>query len=282
MVDNAVEIARTLAVDLALFFASVLSGMLGIGVAFAAIPILSFNGGDLVHELQPAALFLNGITALFAAIAFSRAGYVDWGRSLRISAVATLISPLGAYFAQLLDARFLWTCYLGAAVAVLFLISVEQPEGRIKNWFGYALAATVPISAFSAMLGVGPGFLLVPVLIRMGMRARNAAAMNAVAVVPSSFSALIPHIGTASPDVLSYWPIVVVAAAGALIGGSLASYKVADRSLRYLFVTVMFCLALYKGITLFSPQEAVSVFSDRSGIPLFSVPASTRSDSFTQ
>ena len=49
----------------AMFSASVLSGMLGVGVAFAAVPILGIAGMDLVNGIQPIALFLNGVTARF-------------------------------------------------------------------------------------------------------------------------------------------------------------------------------------------------------------------------
>lgn len=41
--------------------------MLGLGVAFAAIPFLSFFYPGLVHEVQPLSLLLNGVTATFAA-----------------------------------------------------------------------------------------------------------------------------------------------------------------------------------------------------------------------
>ena len=45
---------------------SYLSGMLGLGVAFAAVPFLSFFLSDLVNEVQPLSLLLNGATALVA------------------------------------------------------------------------------------------------------------------------------------------------------------------------------------------------------------------------
>ena len=243
----------TLAVDFGMFCVSVLSGMLGIGVAFAAIPILAFGGGDLVHEVQPVALFLNGITALFSALAFSRAGYVDWPSALWISAVATVLSPCGAYFAHFLEARALWVCYLAAVVAVLFLLGIEVKNKVERDWFARALVSCVPISLFSGMLGVGPGFLLVPALILLGVRPRTAAAINSVAVVPSSFASLIPHIGTATVSIAAYAPIVAIAAAGALLGGYLSSYRVADRTLRYLFIAVLLSLASYRAVVLYWP-----------------------------
>ena len=64
----------TLIMALGLAVLSIASGMLGLGVAFAAVPFLGFFLHDLVHEIQPLSLFLNGITALFSLFGFARSG----------------------------------------------------------------------------------------------------------------------------------------------------------------------------------------------------------------
>lgn len=48
-----------------LFVLSIVSGMLGLGVAVAAVPFLGLFMTDLVHEIRPLSLFLNGVTAFF-------------------------------------------------------------------------------------------------------------------------------------------------------------------------------------------------------------------------
>ena len=53
-----------------LFILSVVSGMLGLGVAFSAVPFLGLFLPDLVHQVQPLSLLLNGITALFAVFGY--------------------------------------------------------------------------------------------------------------------------------------------------------------------------------------------------------------------
>lgn len=53
-----------------LFGLSFLSGMLGLGVAFVAIPILGLFDYDLKDVIQPWALLLNGVTAISSAVAF--------------------------------------------------------------------------------------------------------------------------------------------------------------------------------------------------------------------
>jgi uncharacterized protein len=68
---------------------SFLSGMLGLGVAFAAIPFLSLFMPDLIHQVQPLSLLLNGITALFSAVGFARSKLIDWRRAVILSLVTT-------------------------------------------------------------------------------------------------------------------------------------------------------------------------------------------------
>jgi uncharacterized membrane protein YfcA len=60
---------------------AVVSGMLGLGVAFAAIPFLGLFLPDLVHQVQPLSLLLNGVTALFAVFGFAKSGYIDWKKA---------------------------------------------------------------------------------------------------------------------------------------------------------------------------------------------------------
>ena len=47
------QMTGNLFLPLLIFVVSVISGMLGIGVAFAAVPILGIHSQDLVHEVQP-------------------------------------------------------------------------------------------------------------------------------------------------------------------------------------------------------------------------------------
>jgi hypothetical protein len=50
---------------------SFISGMLGLGVAFIATPVLGLFGFDLKHVIMPWSLLLNGLTATSTAIAFA-------------------------------------------------------------------------------------------------------------------------------------------------------------------------------------------------------------------
>jgi uncharacterized protein len=243
----------------AIFSASVISGMLGIGVAFAAIPILGVGNMGLVNEIQPIALFLNGVTALFSAVSFTRAGYVRWPRALSLAVVASIFSPLGALAAEKTGETLLWAVYFLAVLVVVCLLWRDRPAGRETLSFNQVLCLSAPISAVSGLLGVGPGFLIVPLMVYAGFGPRSAAAINAVAVAPASFISLIPHIEHASVNIAVALPIVASAAAGAFLGGYLSSTRISEISLRRIFIVVIVGLSTYKAVVLFDLHHRQSV-----------------------
>lgn len=79
--------ATIIVIAVGLLALSVASGMLGLGVAFAAVPFLGFFMGDLVHEVQPVSLFLNGVAAIFAAVGFAKSDLVAWRPALMLTGV---------------------------------------------------------------------------------------------------------------------------------------------------------------------------------------------------
>ena len=107
---------------------SVLSGMLGIGVAFAAVPFLSLYLPDLVNQVQPLSLLLNGVTALFSLIGFARAGHVDWRRGGILALATTLSAPIGAYFVQFVNAVYIWAVYFVSRLSLLAIVTAANSE----------------------------------------------------------------------------------------------------------------------------------------------------------
>ncbi|MFF7639857.1 TSUP family transporter [Streptomyces canus] len=229
---------------------SVVSGMLGLGVAFAAVPFLALFMSNLVDQVQPLSLLLNGITALFAAFGFARSGLIEWRRALGLAAVTTAFAPLGALLAHVIEPGAIWAVYL-ASVAYL-AYRLFRPVKERPGWENYraALAWAVPISVLSGLLGVGPGFLLMPTLILAGFETKKAAAINAVAVTPPSFSALLPHLSTAQWDGGLTLALLAVGAVGAFAGARLTSLYVPGQRIKQLFGVLIVVMTAYKIITL--------------------------------
>lgn len=247
-----------------LFVLSIASGMLGLGVAFAAVPFLGFFLHDLVHEVQPLSLVLNGVTALFALIGFARSRLVAWKPAILLSVVTTLCAPVGGYLALIVDASYLWAFYFVAVAFLAWRMFLPEkqaaevapaanpatpavpPTSRAEPNLMLALLLAAPIAVAAGMLGVGPGFLLLPTLILLGYESKHAAAINALAVTPPSFSALIPHLATAKVNLTLAATLIAVGAVGSFLGARITSLYVPGRRLKQIFGVLIVVMTAYK------------------------------------
>lgn len=229
-----------------------ITGMLGLGVAVAAVPFLSLFLPDLVHQVQPLTLTLNGITALFAAVGFARSGFIDWPKAIGLAVVTTISAPIGSLLAQRIDASFIFYIYLAAVIFLAYTLfrPVRRDPNKAEN-YRLALVLAVPISILAGLLGIGPGFLLMPTLILVGFEAKRAAGVNAFAVMPPSFSALIPHLSTAIWDPTLTVALISVGSVGAFIGARFTSLYVPPLRLKQLFGLFIVALTIYRVITMF-------------------------------
>jgi len=235
-----------------LFVLAVVSGMLGLGVAFAAVPFLSFFLPDLVHQVQPLALLLNGVTALFAVFGFAQSGYLDWRKALLLALVTTAFAPLGAWLVQRVQVGWVWWVYLAAVAYLAYnLFRPVKAEATQEN-FPLALILAAPISVLAGFLGVGPGFLLMPTLILTGHDPKQAAGINAFAVTPPSFSALLPHLATARLEPGLTLALLVAGALGSYLGSRLTSLYIPPARLKQIFGVMILLATLYKVFQLYA------------------------------
>lgn len=109
-----------------------------------------------------------------------------------------------------------------------------------------ALWLAAPISVLSGLLGVGPGFLLMPTLILVGFETKRAAGINAFAVTAPSFSALLPHLGTARFDGGLTLALLTVGAIGAFAGARVTSLYVPGDRLKQGFGVLIVVMTAYK------------------------------------
>ncbi len=129
---------------------SVASGMLGLGVAFAAVPFLGLILHDFVHEVQQLSLLLNGITALFSLIGFARSRLVMWKPATLLAMVTTIAAPVGGYLAQLINPNYLWTLYFVAVAYLAYRMFLpekpaqENPAARARRRIRKARLGSMP------------------------------------------------------------------------------------------------------------------------------------------
>ena len=230
---------------------AIVSGMLGLGVAFAAVPFLSLFLPDLVHQVQPLTLLLNGLTALFATLGFAQSGYVDWRKAIGLAVITTLSAPVGALLAQSINQTIILIVYFLAVSYLAYSLFRPVKERKVNQEnYRLALILAIPISILAGFLGIGPGFLLMPTLILLGFEAKRAAGINAFAVTPPSFSALLPHLSTAVWDLPLTISLLLVGALGAFLGARVTSLYVPSGRLKQLFGILIVVMTGYKIFTL--------------------------------
>jgi hypothetical protein len=224
--------------------------MLGLGVAFAAIPFLGLFMQDLVHQVQPLSLLLNGVTALLATFGFARSGFVDWKKAIPLAAITTASAPMGAYIVQFIEQKIVWIIYFAAVFYLAYQLFKPVRAAQKQENFKLAAILAIPISIVSGFLGVGPGFLLLPTLILTGFEPKKAAGINAFAVCPPSFSSLVPHLSTASWNLPLTLALVVVGAVFSFAGARITSLFVPGKRLKQLFAVLILIVTAYKIFTL--------------------------------
>lgn len=242
--------SSTLIMIIGLGVLAVASGMLGLGVAFSAVPFLALFLPDLIHQVQPLSLLLNGITALFAVFGFAQSGYVDWRKAITLAVITTISAPFGAWLAQITPVMIVWIAYLASVIYLAYRLFRPAEARPGEENFKMAMILAVPISVLSGLLGVGPGFLLMPTLIIVGFDPKKAAGINAFAVMPPSFSSLIPHIATARFDVSLTVALLLVGAAGSFLGARLTSLYIPGGRIKQIFGVLIVVMTMYKIYTL--------------------------------
>ncbi len=241
-------------VSLLVFAAACVFSMLGLGGALLYIPLFKWFGFDFKAVAIPTGLFLNGITALSAAVYYFRAGMVDVRGAIPM-ALATLIgAPLGAHL----------TCYVSTeklvllfALFVLFvglrmLFVSGQPEP--KEFLPYtrriiiASIASFLIGFLAGFLGVGGGSLFVPLLIALGYPTKQAAATCSLIVVFSSFAGFSGHVAEGHFDLKLLLFTTVAVIAGSQLGARLMRHKMKAKWIKRLFGLVLLLVALKLGL----------------------------------
>lgn len=239
-----------------LFILSFLAGMMGLGVAFIATPVLGLFGFELKHVIMPWSLWLNGLTAIAGAAAFIRAKMVDWRTAIPLLVITTIVAPLGVWLIQFIPTGTVWWIYVAVLVFLAFRMAFppkmddsQAPTITDKRRFLGGMLSAV-IGVFAGFLGVGPGFLMMPALVFLGYTARLAAATNSVIVTLPSFSAFLTHLPEAQFDWMMLALTSITAVVGAQMGARFMARRVKSLTLSRIFALALILLAVQRAYLL--------------------------------
>jgi uncharacterized protein len=239
-----------------LFVLLFVAGMMGLGVAFIATPVLGLFGFEFKHVIMPWSLWLNGVTAISGASAFARAKMVDWRTAVPLLIVTTIVAPAGVWLLQFVPTTAVWWIYVGVLAFLAYRIAFPPKmddsaapqitdQTRVKGGL-----LSIAIGVFAGFLGVGPGFLLMPTLVLLGYTARLAAATNSVIVTLPSFSAFATHLADARFDWLMLALTSATAVVGAQLGARFMAKRVKSLTLSRLFALALMLLAVQRAFLL--------------------------------
>jgi uncharacterized membrane protein YfcA len=235
----------------------------GAGGGVLAIPLLVFGMHLSVQQAAPIGLVAVGLAALLGAGLGLRQGIVRYGAAALIGVIGTTTAPLGVYLAQRLPSRPLLVAFslvliysawrllkqrsqftqLPAAV----LCRVDPKDHRL-SWTrpcAQALASTGMVAGLlCGLLGVGGGFVIIPVLKHhtdLDIRSIQATSLAVIAIV--SMSAIV----AAAFHTPLLWSVALPFAAGAvlsLLAGQQISKKLNATHLQQAFAWFCILIAL--------------------------------------
>jgi len=219
--------------------------MLGLGGAMLYIPVFHWFGYDFKSVAIPTGLLLNGITALSAAIYYLRAKMVDIKGAVPLIISSFIGAPVGAYFTRLVPTQTLIVLF---ALSMVFaggrMLMVSGRPDKETMMAGKLRISLMGVAGFfigfvAGLLGVGGGFLFVPMMMAMGYKTKEAAATSAFVVIFSSFSGFAGHLAEGHYE----WPLMI-ATTIAVIVGSQAGAKVMKEKMKTKWIKQMFAVVL--------------------------------------
>jgi len=214
------------------FVISAVFSMLGLGGGMLYVPIFKWMELPLKTVAIPLGLLLNGVTSVSALMRYAREGLVDFRGGLPAALAALVAAPLGAHTTQYLPKDLL----LGLFAALTLLAGAYSLRGAVHEdaprpkpphrRIAIGLMLGGGEGFVGALLGVGGGFIVAPVLMMLGYGAKQAAGTTAFIVTFASISGFAAHAAEGHIDL----QLAILTVLAALVGSQLGAWFIARRA----------------------------------------------------
>lgn len=205
-------------------------GLLGAGGSILLVPIIDYLLGDSAKAAIVQALAVVCIIAAFAGGNAARRKLVDWRSVLLVGPAGMAGSLLGSQFSKAVPEAIQMTAFglVMALAAWKILRSKPAVEGDRPVNITQALVVGFAVGCLTGLIGVGGGFLIVPMLtLVLGVPIRLAIGTSLVLIAVQSGVALAGHWYVLDPAIeaeIQSHTIVILGGfgvAGSLFGASL-------------------------------------------------------------
>ncbi|MBX3026878.1 sulfite exporter TauE/SafE family protein [bacterium] len=223
-------------------------GVLLIAVLYSSVGQAGASGYIAVMSLvglapsfiKPAALALNTVVALIAAVQFHRAGHFAWRLFWPFAALSVPLAILGG--AVSLPSR-VFNVLVGCLLLVSALSFVLRPSSATAArppTRAVAIGVGALLGLIAGVTGTGGGIFFTPLL--LGMRwatPRQAAAASAFFVLVNSLAALVGNVSSARALPMSVVPLAGAAMVGGSVGAWLGSRHLAHAVIERVLAVVL-------------------------------------------
>lgn len=231
----------------------VLAGTVGIGGILLA-PLLVFGAGMPIHAAAGVSIVGTLTNNLSATVAHRRARRVDVRLGLVAALGAVTAGAVGGWTSAFVSSKALTAFYLVAVLVALALVApikvppeTAEPRGRLV-----ALAIGAITGFVAGMIGVGGGFIQVPLLSRVArLRMHVAVGTSQFVVLFGASAGFLGKLVTAQVPFPEALIVVAGGALGAQLGARFSGRLSASR-LRGAFAMLLVITALRVAADLFS------------------------------
>ncbi len=253
------------------FVGGAFGSMVGLGGGVFIIPALTLFLGVPIHAAISASLVAVVATSTAGSIAYVRQHLTNYRVAVTLETALTAGALTGGFVGAMLDKQVLSGIFGGVMVAVSVYMVVNRGGGSTRPDDGAALGLLgsayydrqrrehvryhvrrLPFGIFtglvagnvSGLLGVGGGFLTVPVMkLAMGMPMRAAVATSSLMLGVTACAGSIVYFAKGLVDPTVAVPVVLGVTAGALLGSRIA-LKVRSSILAVVLAAVLFALSV--------------------------------------
>jgi uncharacterized membrane protein YfcA len=227
-------------------------GLLGAGGSILTVPLLTFVAAMSPREAITSSLFAVAVTAALATVLHGVQGRVRWRIGLVFGVAGMGGAYLGARASGYLSERLLMVFFgLLMATAALAMLRGRRwivEKGEVPLTPGGAVTIAMEgavLGSLTGLVGVGGGFIIVPVLTLLARLPLKAAVGTSVMVISMNATAgLVGHLGQATID----WPVTLAVTGammcGSVVGGRLCSH-VEPENLRQSFGWFVIAVATF-------------------------------------
>jgi uncharacterized protein len=206
-------------------------GTIGAGGSILAVPALMYLGGLSPHDATVVSLVVVGSTALVGGVIAARRGLVAWPVIAPIVAGGLIGTTLGASINQRI-ASWMLLALLGAAMLVaaerMFRAPRYAPHEQGERHLPPTLALLlmgVALGSVTGLLGIGGGFLVIPLLVLFArVPMHHAVGTSLLLIAASALLAVTAHLVLGARVALETWMlgawVAAAGVAGVIAGGA--------------------------------------------------------------